>query len=132
MTENDGGHEDLRLVDFAQLSMVVVPEHRVADISARVAELGRQPYSARRLFERHPDRILFGLDGFPPAPEMYRPYFRFLETADEHFPYSSRAIGGQGRWNIYGIDLPDDVLRSVYHGNAYRLLHMRSTDQERR
>jgi predicted TIM-barrel fold metal-dependent hydrolase len=92
------------------------------DISARLAELGRQPYSSRRLFERHPDRIVFGLDSFPPTEDAYAPYFRFLETADEYFPYSSRGIGIQGRWNVYGIHLPDEVLRQVYHDTAARLI----------
>jgi predicted TIM-barrel fold metal-dependent hydrolase len=92
------------------------------DISARLAELGRQPYSSRRLFERHPDRIVFGLDSYPPTADAYAPYFRFLETADEYFPYSSHGIGIQGRWNVYGIDLPDEVLRQVYHDTAARLI----------
>jgi predicted TIM-barrel fold metal-dependent hydrolase len=95
-----------------------------ADIAARLAELGRQPYSAKRLFERYPDRIVFGLDGFPPTAADYAPYFRFLETADEYFPYVSDGIGRQGRWRIYGIDLPDLALRQVYHDTAARLLHI--------
>jgi predicted TIM-barrel fold metal-dependent hydrolase len=95
-----------------------------ADIAARLAELGRQPYAAKRLFERYPDRIVFGLDSFPPTAAAYAPYFRFLETADEHFPYAPDGVGGQGRWRIYGIELPDDVLRQVYHGTAARLLHL--------
>jgi predicted TIM-barrel fold metal-dependent hydrolase len=92
------------------------------DIAARVAELGRQPYSALRLCQRHPTRILFGLDGFPPTKAAYAPYFRFLETADEHFPYSKREIGQQGRWKIYGINLQDDILRDIYNRNAARLI----------
>jgi len=92
------------------------------DIAARLAELGRQPSSARHLFDRHPDRILFGLDIFPPTQPSYAPYFRFLETADEHFPYSQREVGRQGRWKIYGIDLPDEVLKRVYYHNATRLI----------
>ncbi|MBT9330106.1 amidohydrolase family protein [Paracidobacterium acidisoli] len=90
------------------------------DISARASELGRQPYSARKLFLRFPDRILFGSDLLPEE-HMYRLYFRFLETADEYFEYPSHA-SRQGRWNIYGLDLPDDVLRMVYRENALRLL----------
>ena len=92
-----------------------------ADISARLGELGRQPYSARRFFLQHPDQILFGLDGMPNAAE-YRLYFRFLETEDEYFPYSPHNPPPQGRWNIYGIHLPEDVLAKVYYQNAERLL----------
>jgi hypothetical protein len=92
------------------------------DIGARLAELGRQPYTARRFFLRYADRIVFGLDGFPPTAGAYAPYFRFLETADEYFPYTPSGRGGQGRWRIYGIDLPDDALQRVYHTTAARLL----------
>jgi hypothetical protein len=52
---------------------------------------------------------------------MFRFYYRFLETADEYFEYPSHA-SRQGRWNIYGIFLPDDVLRKVYRENALKLL----------
>jgi predicted TIM-barrel fold metal-dependent hydrolase len=90
------------------------------DISARASELGRQPYSARELFLRFQDRILFGADLLPEE-SMYRLYFRFLESADEYFEYPSHA-SRQGRWNIYGLHLPDDVLRKVYRENALRLL----------
>jgi predicted TIM-barrel fold metal-dependent hydrolase len=90
------------------------------DISARASELGRQPYSSRELFLRFADRILFGTDLLPEQ-SMYRLYFRFLETADEYFEYPSHA-SRQGRWNIYGLHLPDDVLRKVYRDNAARLL----------
>ena len=90
------------------------------DISARASELGRQPYCAREFFLRFPDRILFGTD-LPPAISMYRLYYRFLETADEYFEYPSHA-SRQGRWNIYGLNLPEDVLRKVYRENALRLL----------
>jgi predicted TIM-barrel fold metal-dependent hydrolase len=90
------------------------------DISARVSELGRQPYRAREFFLRFADRILFGADLLP-EPAMYRQYFRFLETADEYFEYPSHA-SRQGRWNVYGLYLPDDVLRKVYRENALRLL----------
>ena len=90
------------------------------DISARASELGRQPYSARRFFLQFPDRILFGADLLPEV-EMYRLYYRFLETEDEYFEYPSHA-SRQGRWNIYGLNLPDDVLRKVYRENALRLL----------
>jgi predicted TIM-barrel fold metal-dependent hydrolase len=90
------------------------------DISARASELGRQPYTAREFFLKHADRILFGTD-LVPEEEMYRLYFRFLETADEYFDYPSHA-SRQGRWQIYGLRLPDEVLRRVYRDNALRLL----------
>jgi sugar/nucleoside kinase (ribokinase family)/predicted TIM-barrel fold metal-dependent hydrolase len=92
------------------------------DISARASELGRQPYRAREFFLRYSDRIVFGTDLLPEE-KMYRLYFRFLETDDEYFEYPSHA-SRQGRWNIYGLKLPDDVLRRVYRENALRLLNL--------
>ena len=92
------------------------------DIAARVAELGRQPRAARALIESHPDRVLFGIDEFPPAAENYEIYFRFLETADEQFPHSTEDVPLMGRWAISGIDLPDEVLRKVYADNALRIV----------
>lgn len=92
------------------------------DISARASELGRQPYRAREFFLRFADRILFGTDLLPEE-KMYRLYFRFLETADEYFEYPSHA-SRQGRWNIYGLYLPDEVLRKIYRENALRLLRL--------
>jgi Tat protein secretion system quality control protein TatD with DNase activity len=97
------------------------------DIGARSAELGRQPYTARQFFLRYSDRILFGTDLVPEV-EMYRLHFRFLETSDEYFEYPSHA-SRQGRWNIYGLFLPDEVLRRVYHDNAQRLLNRQSGDR---
>lgn len=90
------------------------------DIGARTAELGRQPFTSREFFLKYADRILFGTD-LVPDEEMYRLHFRFLETRDEYFDYPSHA-SRQGRWQIYGIDLPDDVLRMVYRENALKLL----------
>jgi predicted TIM-barrel fold metal-dependent hydrolase len=91
----------------------------LVDMSARVAELGRQPYSARRFFIQYADRILFGTDLLPSV-EMYRAHFGFLETGDEYFEYPSHA-SRQGRWNVYCLDLPDGVLEKVYRTNALRL-----------
>jgi predicted TIM-barrel fold metal-dependent hydrolase len=90
------------------------------DISARAAELGRQPFTARRFFLKYADRILFGTDLLPET-RMYRLYYRFLETEDEYFEYPSHA-SRQGRWNIYGLNLPDELLKKVYRLNALRLL----------
>lgn len=91
------------------------------DFSARLGEIGRQPYSTRRFFLRYADRILFGTDAGPSL-TAYRTYYRFLETDDEYFSYDGREVSGQGRWRIYGIFLPDDVLEKVYYRNARRLL----------
>jgi len=91
------------------------------DIAARIGELGRQPYTARRFFLDHADRILFGLD-LGPDVESYRIAYRFLETDDEYFNYSAGPVPLQGRWLIHGIHLPDDVLSKVYAGNAERIL----------
>ena len=91
------------------------------DISARISELGRQPYTARRFFMKYADRILFGTDCGPDV-DFYRLYYRFLETDDEYFDYGTGEVPGQGRWCIYGLHLPDDVLQQVYSGNAQRLL----------
>jgi predicted TIM-barrel fold metal-dependent hydrolase len=94
------------------------------DIAARIAELGRAPYSAREWFIKHKDRILFGTDSRPSA-SMYQVHFRFLETADEYFPYNEDSpIPTQGRWRIYGLFLPDDVLKRVYHDNAANLYRL--------
>jgi hypothetical protein len=91
------------------------------EFASRIGELGRQPYTARQFFLDHADRILFGTDG--PWPEArVRRYWRFLETFDEYFPYSEKEFPPQGFWNIYGIGLPDDVLRKVYYQNAARIV----------
>jgi predicted TIM-barrel fold metal-dependent hydrolase len=91
------------------------------DLAARLGELGRQPYSARRFFLQYADRILFGID-LPADVNTYRIYYRFLETDDEYFNYDTQDPPSQGRWAIYGLFLPDEVLQKVYHGNAERLI----------
>jgi len=91
------------------------------DIGARIGELGRQPYTARRFFLQYADRILFGTDAGPTL-DYYRIYYRFLETDDEYFNYNPGEIPGQGRWMIYGLHLPEDVLEKVYFRNADRIL----------
>ncbi len=103
------------------------------DTAARIGELGRQPRSTRRFFDKHQDRILFGTDATPHGDEfpqqvfndnLYEIYFRFLESDDEYFDYAPARIPPQGRWKIYGIELPDPVLKKVYYENAARLLHL--------
>ena len=89
------------------------------EFGQRQAELGRQPRRARKFFIDYQDRILFGTDSMPEEP-MYANYFRWLETADEYFPYYG--YPAQGRWEIYGMELPDSVLEKVYHKNADKIL----------
>jgi predicted TIM-barrel fold metal-dependent hydrolase len=93
------------------------------DISARLGELGRQPYSARKFFIKYQDRILFGSDMSPDL-EAYRLYYRFLETDDEYFNYNTHEVPEQGRWYVHGIYLPDEVLEKIYGGNAHHLLDL--------
>ncbi len=88
------------------------------EFGAREAELGRQPRRAFKFFNEFQDRILFGTDA-EPIPEMYRDYFRWLETEDEYFPYWG--YPEQGRWEIYGLGLPDNILKKVYHENAEKI-----------
>jgi predicted TIM-barrel fold metal-dependent hydrolase len=95
----------------------------VIDFSARIDELGRQPYTAHDFFVRYQDRILFGLD-MPISAEAYRSYFRVLETRDEYFDYPDYIgrFGVYTRWKLYGLDLPDEVLRKIYFENARRVI----------
>jgi predicted TIM-barrel fold metal-dependent hydrolase len=91
------------------------------DISGRIGELGRQPYTSRDFFLQYADRILFGLDEGPDL-DGYRIAYRFLETRDEYFNYNTSEVPGQGRWYAYGIFLPEDVLEKVYWKNAMKIL----------
>jgi predicted TIM-barrel fold metal-dependent hydrolase len=93
------------------------------DIAARISELGRQPYSTRKLFLDFSDRILFGIDGGPEK-ATYQNYFRFLETEDEYFNYATSTLPDRGRWYIYGLGLPDQVLEKVYATNARKVLRL--------
>ena len=90
----------------------------MVEFGAREAELGRQPRRAREFFIKYQDRIMFGTDN-EVAEAMYRNHFRWLETGDESFDYWG--YPGQGRWKIYGMELPDEVLEKIYHKNAERM-----------
>jgi len=99
------------------------------EISARVQDLGRQPYSARKWLIKYQDRVLVGTDGGPgrDPDQFWTPHWRFLETDDEHFDHPAQMLSPlgaplQGRWRIYGVFLPDDVLRKIYYENALRYL----------
>ncbi len=90
----------------------------MVEFGAREAELGRQPRRSREFFLKYQDRIMFGTDN-EVTEEMYRNHFRWLETGDEYFDYWG--YPGQGRWKIYGMELPDEVLEKIYHLNAERM-----------
>lgn len=86
-------------------------------IAAVIAELGRQPKHAKAFFIKYQDRILFGKDSW--KPEEFPTYFRVLESDDEYFPYYKKY---HAFWAMYGLDLPDDVLKKVYYKNALRVI----------
>ena len=88
------------------------------DIAAVLAELGRQPRFAREWFIRYQDRVLFGKDITEDYSE-YHVYFRVLETADEYFDYYRKR---HAFWKMYGLALPDEVLKKIYYKNALRLI----------
>ncbi len=119
-----GAHVGCAAEDLGRVSTILErsPNFHV-DLAARIAELGRQPRTARAFIERWPDRVLFGTD-MGPDPAWYRVYYRFLETADESFAYDvdEDAAPTQGRWRIHGLELPDELLRRVYRDNALRLI----------
>jgi hypothetical protein len=87
----------------------------MSNLAAREAELGPQPRRAGEFFPKYQDRILFGTDS-DPVEKMQANYFRWLETADEYFDYWG--YPEQGRWEIYGLALPDEILKKVYSENA--------------
>ena len=104
--------------DLAQLgSLMDEMPNMYVGIGAVIAELGRQPRQARSFFETYQDRILFGKDAWNPS--EYPTYFRVLESDDEYFPYYKKY---HAFWSMYGLDLPDAILRKVYYANALKIL----------
>ena len=86
------------------------------EFGAVINELGRQPVSARKFFIEHQDRILFGKDNY--NKEEYFLYFQVLETNDEYIEYFRKR---HGLWRLYGLNLPDSILKKVYHENALKI-----------
>ena len=106
------------------------------ETASGITELARQPRNSRKFFDQSQDRIIFGTDAVPPpygnvtpqqifGDKLYQIYCRFFETEDEYFDYAPAPTPPQGRWQIYGIGLPDTILRKVYYENAARLLKMK-------
>jgi uncharacterized protein len=87
-----------------------------AEVGAVLYDIGRQPRFARDFFIRYQDRILFGKDSFQPGEYPY--FWRVFETADDYFDYYRPY---HAFWKLYGIDLPDEVLRKLYYANALRI-----------
>jgi predicted TIM-barrel fold metal-dependent hydrolase len=117
-----GAHVGCAAEDLALVSRMLDTHPNLSvDIAARLGELGRQPYTARAFFVRHAERILFGTDATA-DPTVYRLHYRFLETWDESFDYGTDPVPTQGRWQVHGLGLPDEVLRAVYRDNARRIL----------
>ena len=86
------------------------------EFGAVINELGRQPVSARKFFVKHQDKILFGKDNY--NKEEYYLYFQVLETNDEYIEYFRKR---HGLWRLYGLNLPDSILKKVYHENALKI-----------
>jgi len=86
------------------------------EIGAVIAELGRQPIRARRFFVEHQDRVLFGKDTYKKS--EFDVYFRILETSDEYFDYYRKR---HAHWKMYGLNLPDSILKKLYYKNARKL-----------
>jgi predicted TIM-barrel fold metal-dependent hydrolase len=104
--------------DLAQLGRLMDSLPNIyTEIGAVLAELGRQPRTARAWLIRYQDRVMFGKDSW--ARDEYPVYFRVLETDDEYFDYYRKR---HAFWKLYGLDLPDTVLRKIYYGNALRVI----------
>jgi predicted TIM-barrel fold metal-dependent hydrolase len=117
-----GAHVGCAAEDLGRVATILerCPNFHV-DIAARLGELGRQPYTARAFFLRWADRIVYGTD-VAPDPAVSAVHARFLETFDESFDYGTDDPPSQGRWQIHGLGLPDEVLAKVYVANAERLI----------
>lgn len=87
------------------------------EIAAVIAELGRQPRFAKEFFIKYQDRLLFGKDTY--RPEEYYTYFRVLESDDEYFDYFRKR---HAFWKMYGLNLPDNVLKKMYYKNALKII----------
>ncbi|MEQ8364492.1 MAG: amidohydrolase family protein [Cyclobacteriaceae bacterium] len=88
-----------------------------AEIGAVIAELGRQPRTAREWLIKYQDRVMMGKDTY--KKEEYYTYFRVLETNDEYFDYYRKR---HAHWKMYGLNLPDSVLEKLYYKNAMKVI----------
>jgi len=59
----------------------------------------------------------------PVSEEVYRAYYRFLETRDEPIvPPDYDGTFERYRWKITGLELPEQVLKKIYHQNILDLI----------
>ena len=86
------------------------------DVAAVLYDFGRQPRAAHDFFITYQDRIIFGKDSY--QPDEYPYYWRVFETADEYFDYYRDY---HAFWKLYGINLPDPVLKKLYYLNALKV-----------
>ena len=104
--------------DLARLGeLIEETPNMYVELAAIIAELGRQPRNAHAFFIKYQDKILFGKDSW--RPEEFPTYFRVLESDDEYFPYHKKY---HAFWAMYGLDLPDEVLKKVYYKNALKIV----------
>lgn len=104
--------------DLGRLGAILdVMPNVYTELGAVVAELGRQPHTARQWLIKYQDRVLMGKDSW--NPNEYHTYFRIFETSDEFFGYYRKR---HAWWPMYGLNLPDEVLRKVYYKNALRII----------
>ena len=103
--------------DLSKLSKILDELQNVSvEFGAVINELGRQPRAAKKFFIEYQDRILFGKDIY--KKDEYYIYFRVLETSDEYIQYYRKR---HGLWRLYGMGLPDDVLKKIYYENALKI-----------
>ncbi len=98
-------------------SLMIAFPNTYVEIGAVIAELGRQPRTAKKFFEKYQDRVLFGKDSW--VPSEYATYFRVLETEDEYFPYHKKY---HAFWRMYGLGLSDEILKKLYYKNALKII----------
>jgi predicted TIM-barrel fold metal-dependent hydrolase len=88
-----------------------------SEVGAVLYDLGRQPRFAREFMIKYQDRLLFGKDSF--QPDEYPYYWRVFETHDEYFDYYRDY---HAFWKLYGLGLPDAVLKKLYYQNALTIV----------
>jgi predicted TIM-barrel fold metal-dependent hydrolase len=117
-------HFGYRANDLARAAeMIETMPNVYPEVAAILAELGRQPRAAHDFFVKYQDRVLFGKDAY--QPDEYPYYWRVFETTDEYFDYYRDY---HAFWKLYGMGLPDDVLKKLYYKNALKLVPGLPTD----